>query len=408
MTHRVVVTGLGAITPVGLNASSFWQALVAGRSGIGRITRFDPSPFASQMAGEVKDFQLDGLPPKALRHMDRFSQFAVAAAREALGSFPVQDAPHRVGAFIGCGMGGLSLLEEQHQVLLERGPGRVSPFLIPMMIANMAVGNTAIQLGIQGPTACPVTACASGSHAIGDAFRLLQMGRVDAMLAGGTESTISPMAIAGFSAARALSSRNHDPWHASRPFDRERDGFVIGEGSGMLLLETLESARKRGATIYAEVVGYGSATDAYHITAPDPQGAGIVAAMREAMRDAGVDGASVHYVNAHGTSTPLNDKIETLALKRVFGDHAKKLWVSSTKSMIGHLLGAAGAVEAIATVLSLYYQTVHPTAHLTQPDPECDLDYVPITAREGTLKVAISNSMGFGGHNATLVFRRWG
>lgn len=407
MTRRVVVTGLGCVTPLGLDVTSFWRALLAGRSGIRRISRFDPAPFTSQIAGQVEGFALAGVTPKQTRHMDRFTQFAVSAAREALGPFPVNEAPERIGAFIGCGMGGLSLLEEQHRVLLERGPQRVSPFLIPMMIGNMAAGNVTIQLGLKGPSACQVTACASASHAIGDAFRLLQRGDADAMLAGGTESTLSPMALAGFAAARALSSRNHEPQAASRPFDRERDGFVMGEGAGILLLETLESAQRRGATIYAELTGYASTSDAHHITQPDPDGDGITRCMQLALADARINPEDVQYVNAHGTSTPLNDKVETAALKRAFGAHAQALWISSTKSMVGHLLGAAGGVEAVATVMSLAQQVVHPTANLTQPDPDCDLDYVPLTARKGTLHHAISNSMGFGGHNATLVFRRF-
>ncbi|MGV3523560.1 MAG: beta-ketoacyl-ACP synthase II [Candidatus Sericytochromatia bacterium] len=412
MSQRVVVTGLGVVSPLGNNHADFWAALLAGRNGIGLIDRFDTTGFETRIAGQVHDFQL---PPqvgyKDARRMARFTQFAVAAAVEALAHARVEIAqhdPYQVGVTMGCGIGGLDIVEEQYQILKTKGPRRVSPLLIPMFIPNMAAGQVAIHTGVKGPNTCPVTACASAAHAIGDAYRILQRGEAEIMIAGGTEAAITPLSLAGFIAARTMSTRNDDPEHASRPFDRDRDGFVMGEGAGVLILETLASAERRGVPILAEMVGYGMTNDAHHITAPAPEGEGLGVAMARALSENNLALEQVGYINAHGTSTPLNDITETRAIRQVFGAHSEQLLVSSTKSMTGHLLGAAGGIEAVATVLSLAEQRVHPTRNLTHLDPGCELDCVPHTARAVELDVALSNSMGFGGHNAVLAFRRFG
>lgn len=409
--RRVVVTGMGAITPLGLDVPSFWEGLKHGRNGVTTITSFDPTGQPVRFAAEVKGFSAENyMERKEARRMDRFTQFAVAATKEALASSGLQITDEnraRIGTLIASGIGGLQTLEEQHKVFLERGPDRVSPLLIPMMIANMASGQVAIQFGLQGPCTTVVTACAAGTNAIGDAWEIIRRGDADVMIAGGTEAAITALALASFANARALSTRNDDPEHASRPFDAERDGFVMGEGAGVLVLEELEHALQRGAPILAEITGYAMTADAYHITAPDPEGDGAKRVMELAMRKAGVAPDEVDYINAHGTSTPANDRLETLAIKRAFGEHAYRLAVSSTKSMTGHLLGAAGAVEAIATVLAIQHQIAPPTINYQVPDPECDLDYVPNVARPMKIGIALSNSFGFGGHNATLVFKRW-
>ncbi|MBO8162394.1 MAG: beta-ketoacyl-ACP synthase II [Brevibacillus sp.] len=411
MRRRVVITGVGVISPVGNDATTFWNNLLAGKSGIGRVTSFDASDYPTQIAGEVKDFAPEQyLDKKEIRRTDRFVQFAIAAAKMA-----VQDArldineqnAHRVGVYIGSGIGGLTTWEEQHKVLLEKGPRRVSPFFIPMMIANMATGQVSIELGAKGPASSAITACATGTNAIGDAFKLVQYGKADVMIAGGAEATISPMAFAGFCSAKAMSTRNDEPEKASRPFDRDRDGFVMGEGAGVLIMEELEHAQKRGAQILAEVIGYGMSGDAFHITAPSPGGEGAARCMKDALQDAQIDSTAVGYINAHGTSTGPGDVAETSAIKMVFGDHAYRMAVSSTKSMTGHLLGATGAVEAIATAFALRDQILPPTINLENPDPECDLDYVPNQARRADVEVAMSNTFGFGGHNATIVLKRY-
>ena len=412
MRMRVVVTGLGAVTPLGVGVEATWDALKAGKSGIRQVPRFIESGLPVTFAGTVEDFDpATHMDRKDAKRMARFSQFAVASALEAWRSSGLDMASldaDRVGVYIGSGMGGLDVLEEEILKLRDKGPGRVSPFFIPTVIANMAAGNVAIQLGARGPNMCHVTACASGAHAIGEAFRALQRGEVDVMVAGGAESTITPVGIAGFAAAKALSPghASGDPARASRPFDAARNGFVMGEGAGVLILETLEHAQARGATIWAELSGYAATDDAFHITSPAEHGEGIQRAMRLAMRDAGLEPTDIGYVNAHGTSTELNDAGETAALKAVFGAHAANLPISSTKSMTGHLLGAAGAVEAIATVLALHHGVLPPTINLDTPDPSCDLDYVPGLAREVRIEAAMSNNMGFGGHNASLVVRR--
>lgn len=411
MWRRVVVTGMGAITPLGLDVASFWEGLKSGQNGVALITSFDPTGQPVRFAAEVKGFSPENyLERKEARRMDRFTQFAIAATKEALAHSGLQITDEnrtRIGTLIASGIGGLHTLEEQHRVFLERGPDRVSPFLIPMMIANMASGQVAIQFGLQGPCTTVVTACAAGTNAIGDAWEIIRRGDADVMIAGGTEAAITALALASFANARALSTRNDDPEHASRPFDAERDGFVMGEGAGVLVLEELEHALQRDAPILAEITGYAMTADAYHITAPDPEGDGARRVMELAMRKAGIAPDEVDYINAHGTSTPANDRLETLAIKRAFGEHAYRLAISSTKSMTGHLLGAAGAIEAIATVLAIQHQTAPPTINYQVPDPECDLDYVPNTARPMKIDIALSNSFGFGGHNATLVFKRW-
>ncbi|MFP5502103.1 MAG: beta-ketoacyl-ACP synthase II [Candidatus Sericytochromatia bacterium] len=412
MTHRVVVTGLGAVTPLGNTVEAYWEGLKAGRSGIGCITQFDATNFSTRIAGEVKDFDVHAYVPdrKEARRLARFSQFAIAASKQAVADAKL-DMEHldteEIGVYIGSGMSALGVIEEQNAVLASKGPDRVSPFTVPLMIPNMASGNVAIAIGARGPNVCAVTACASGSHAIGDAFRMLQHGEAEVMIAGGTESVITPLGIASFASAKTLSNRNDAPEKASRPFDAERDGFVMGEGAGVLVLETLEHAQKRGATIYAELVGYGLSADAFHMTAPAPEGEGAARAMRKALTAAGLKPEDVDYINAHGTSTALNDKLETQAVKAVFGPHAHKLAISSTKSMTGHLLGAAGGIEAVATVLALRDGVLPPTINLEHPDPECDLDYVPNQARTQPIEVAMSNNMGFGGHNASLVFKKF-
>jgi 3-oxoacyl-[acyl-carrier-protein] synthase II len=411
MKHRVVVTGLGAVTPLGSTTQAYWDGLVAGRSGIRHITQFDATGYDTTIAGEVPDFEVERWIPdrKEARRLGRFSQFAIAASRQALddAGLAVDDATRdRVGVSIGSGMGALGVVEEQIGVLAARGPGRVSPFTVPLMIPNMAAGNVAIALGVRGPNVCTVTACASGSHAIGDAYKIIQRGEADVMLAGGTESVITPLGIAAFASARTLSSRNDEPTKASRPFELNRDGFVMGEGAGVVVLESLEHAQARGARIYAEVVGYGLTGDAHHMTAPAPGGEGVARAMRLALADAGMTIDDVDYVNAHGTSTPLNDKLETQAMKAVFGERAYQIPLSSVKSMTGHLLGAAGGIEAVATALTLHHGIMPPTINYETPDPECDLDYVPNVARKGDVRVAMSNNMGFGGHNASLVMRK--
>ncbi len=410
VTRRVAVTGLGLVTPLGTGVEKTWKALCAGQSGIGRITRFDPAGYPVQIAGEVKDFNpAHFLEKKEIKKMDTFIHYAVGASQMAVDDAGLKIAPEeadRVGVYIGAGIGGLPAIEHYHKVLLEKGPDRVSPFFIPMVIINLASGQVAIRLGAKGPNSCAVTACATGNHCIGDAFRIIQRGEADVMLAGGTESCIVPTAVAGFAAARALSTRNDDPPRASRPFDRDRDGFVLGEGAGVVVLEELERARRRGARIYAEVVGYAMNSDAYHITAPPDEGEGAVRCMELAIKDAGVAKDEIGYINAHGTST-FADKIETRAIKQVFGERAYRIPVSSTKSMTGHLLGAAGGVEAVFSVLALYRGLLPPTINLEHPDPECDLDYVPNQARQASPNVVLSNSFGFGGVNACLLFKRF-
>ncbi len=409
MKRRVVITGLGAITPIGNGVDAFWRALLEGRSGVGPITRFDASNFSTRIAGEVKDFEpTDFLDRKEAKRMDRFTQFAVAGSKMALEDAGVGDNVDwdRVGVLIGSGIGGIQTLEEQCRNLIEKGPDRVSPFFVPMMIPDIASGQVSILTGAKAHNTCTVTACASGTNSIGDAFRVIQHGGADMMITGGTEAAISPLAMAGFCAARALSKRNDEPERASRPFDKDRDGFVMGEGVGIVILEELEHAKARGAKIYAELVGYGCTGDAHHITMPAPEGDGARRAMEAAIKDSGLDKSEIGYINAHGTSTEYNDKFETMAIKAVFGDRAYSVPVSSTKSMTGHLLGAAGGIEAIVSVLALHDQKIPPTINLDTPDPDCDLDYVPNEAREGKIEAVMSNSFGFGGHNAVLVFRR--
>ncbi|MDN4592417.1 beta-ketoacyl-ACP synthase II [Polycladomyces subterraneus] len=411
MSRRVVISGLGVISPIGNDLSTFWNNLIAGKSGVGPVTQFDASDYPTRIAAEVKDFDpLDYMDRKEARRMDRFVQFAVAAARQALehaGLDMNQVDPDRVGVYIGSGIGGLTTWEEQYQVLLNRGPNRVSPFFIPMMISNMAAGQVSIITGAKGPNSTSVSACASGTHSIGDAFRIIQHGDADVMIAGGAESTIRPLAFAGFCAARAMSTRNDEPEKASRPFDKDRDGFVMGEGAGVLILEELEHAKKRGANIIAEIVGYGMSGDAYHLTSPAPGGEGAARAMTRAIQEAGLKPEDIDYINAHGTSTDLNDKFETISIKKAFGDHAYKLAISSNKSMIGHMLGAAGGVEAVATAMTLKEQIIPPTINYETPDPECDLDYVPNEARRARVRAALSNSFGFGGHNATIALKTY-
>lgn len=408
---RVVVTGLGAITPIGNTLAEYWEGLLSGRNGIGPITLFDPSRHDCRFAGEVKGFDPHQyLERKEAKRMDRFAQFGVSASKQALADaqFVINDLnAEQVGVIIGTGIGGLKVLEDQQEVYLTRGPDRCSPFMIPMMIANMAAGLTAIHTGAKGPNNCTVTACAAGSNAIGDAFRLVQRGYAQAMICGGTEAAVTPLSLAGFAACKALSFRNDDPTHASRPFDRDRDGFVMGEGSGILLIEELEHALSRGAKIYAEMIGYGMTCDAYHITSPVPGGEGAARAIQLAMKDAGITPEQVSYINAHGTSTPANDATETAAIKKALGEQAYQVAVSSTKSMTGHLLGGSGGIEAVATVMAVANDQIPPTINLENPDEACDLDYVPNKSRNQTVDVALSNSFGFGGHNVTLAFRKY-
>ena len=408
--QRVVVTGLGAVTPIGNSVADYWSGLTSGRNGVASISLFDASRHACRFAAEVKDFDPTGfLEPKEAKRWDRYCKFGVVAAKQALAhaGLEITEAnAERIGVSIGSGVGGLLTMETQAHVLEGKGPGRVSPFTVPMMIPNMATGLAAIALGAKGPSSAVATACAAGSNAIGDAFRLLQMGKADAMICGGAESAITPLGVAGFASAKALSFRNDDPATASRPFDKERDGFVIGEGSGVLVLETLSHAKARGATILAEIVGYGTTCDAHHITSPTPGGVGGAAAMRLALEDGGLNADSIDYVNAHGTSTPANDSNETAAIKSALGQRAHTIPVSSTKSMTGHLLGGSGGIEAVACVLALQHNVVPPTINYTNPDPDCDLDVVPNAAREHTLETVLSNSFGFGGHNVCLAFQR--
>jgi len=411
LPSRVVVTGLGIISPIGTGKDAFWEALLRGESGVRRITRFDPSEFRTQIAAEVIDFNPETyIDKKDARRMDRYTQFAVAATGLALKDAEIAPGtvdPDRVGVVLGCGIGGIETFEEQTRVLVTRGPSRISPFFVPMMIANMGAGYVAIVNGFYGPNSTIVTACASSNQAVGEAFRIIQRGEADVMVTGGTEAGITPVGIAGFCAMKAMSTRNDEPARASRPFDAGRDGFVVGEGAAILILENMERAVARGAHIYAEITGYGQSCDAYHITAPDPEGSGAAKAMERALADAGLTPGEVSYINAHGTSTPFNDKVETLAIKKVFGEFAYRVPVSSTKSMTGHLLGAAGGIEAAACVLSIARGVIPPTINYERPDPECDLDYVPGEARQTEVDVAISNGFGFGGHNATLVFKRY-
>ncbi|MEJ8544377.1 beta-ketoacyl-ACP synthase II [Brevibacillus borstelensis] len=411
MKRRVVITGVGVVSPLGNDATTFWNNLLEGKSGISPITSFDASDYPTRIAGEIKDFNPEEyMDKKEIRRTDRFVQFGLAAAKMAVENAKLEitaENAERVGVYIGSGIGGLSTWEEQHQVLLEKGPRRVSPFFIPMLIANMASGAVSIQYGAKGPTSSAITACATGTNAIGDALRLIQHDHADVMITGGAEATIRPMAFAGFCSAKAMSTRNDEPTKASRPFDRDRDGFVMGEGAGVLILEELEHAKKRGATIIAEVIGYGMSADAHHITSPSPGGEGAARCMKNALRDAGIEPSQVEYINAHGTSTDQGDIAETMAIKEVFGEYAYKLAVSSTKSMTGHLLGATGGVEAIATAFALRDQILPPTINLENPDPECDLDYVPNVARKAEVNVALSNTFGFGGHNATIILKRY-
>jgi len=410
MKRRVVVTGIGVITPVGIGKEAMWDALARGVSGIGPITRFDASDYPTRFAGEVRDFDpATYMDRKDVRRLDRFIQYAWAATQMALTDAnldPTKVDGERMGVLIGSGIGGIETLEQQVRVLAERGPDRVSPFLVPMMIPDMASGYVSIQIGAKAHNACTVTACASGSNAIGDAARIIQRGEADIMITGGTEASVTPVALAGFSAARALSTRNDAPQKASRPFDKERDGFVLAEGAGILVLESLEHAQARGARIYGEVAGYACTGDAYHITQPAPEGEGAYRAIRRALEDAGVSPDEIDYINAHGTSTEYNDYFETLAIKRALGEAAYRVPISSTKSMTGHLLGAAGAVEAIVCLLAMERGLIPPTINYEVPDPGCDLDYVPNEARPAKIDVAVSNSFGFGGHNAVLVLRR--
>ncbi|AHJ28460.1 beta-ketoacyl-ACP synthase II [Nodularia spumigena CS-584] len=408
---RVVVTGVGAITPIGNTPDEYWQGLLSGRNGIGNITHFDAASHDCRIAGEVKNFDaLAYMDRKEAKRMDRFAQFGVSAAKQAVADAKLvinELNAEQVGVMIGSGIGGLKVLEDQQTIYLNRGPDRCSPFMIPMMIANMAAGLTAIHIGAKGPNSCAVTACAAGSNAIGDAFRLIQNGYAQAMICGGCEAAITPLGLAGFAAARALSTRNDDPAHACRPFDRDRDGFVMGEGGGILVLEELEHALSRGARIYAEMVGYGMTCDAYHMTAPVPGGSGAARAIQLALKDGGITPDMVSYINAHGTSTPANDSTETAAMKTALGEHAYKIAVSSTKSMTGHLLGGSGGIEAVATVLAIAHDQIPPTINLENPDPECDLDYVANTSRPQKVAIALSNSFGFGGHNVTLAFKKY-
>ncbi len=408
--RRVVITGLGIISPIGNTVEAAWNSLMAGRSGITRISRFDASGFASQIAGEVKDFDVTAyLSAKDARRMDVFIHYGLAAAIDAIrdAGIEVNDANReRIGVNIGSGIGGLPMIETTHRLYCDDGPRKISPFFIPGSIINMISGHLSILYGLQGPNLAMVTACTTSTHAIGESARLIERGDADVMIAGGAESTVCPLAIGGFSAARALSTRNDDPAGASRPWDKGRDGFVLGEGAGVLVLEEYEHAKKRGARIYCELIGYGRGADAYHMTAPTEDGSGAARCMNAALRDAGLNPDQVDYINAHGTSTPLGDVAETKAIKLSFGAHARRLMVSSTKSMTGHLLGAAGGVEAVFTALTLARNAVPPTINLNDPDPECDLDYVPNTAREARIQVALSNSFGFGGTNGTLIFRR--
>ena len=409
--RRAVVTGIGIVSPLGVGIEENWQCLMTGRSGIGPITRFDSRNFATRIAGEVKGFHPeDFIAKKELRKMDPFLQFALVAARLALEDSRLKLTPtlsNRAGAIMGCGLGGIATIEEYHKLLLDFGPKKISPFFIPMIISNMAPGLISIYHGLKGPNLSVQTACAAGTHAIGQAYHMIREGTTDVMCCGGVEATISALAVAGFNAMRALSTRNDEPERASRPFDRERDGFVIGEGSAVLVLEELNVALDRGARIYAEVIGFGASGDAFHMAAPAPDGEGAARCMANALEDANLPPTAVDYINAHGTSTDLNDKYETQAIKAIFGDHAWKMGISSTKSMTGHLLGAAGGVEGAFAVLAIDRQIMPPTINYEHPDPDCDLDYVPNQARPAAIRIALSNSFGFGGTNGSLLFRKW-
>ncbi len=411
LKRRVVVTGVGMVIPQGIGIDPVWEKICEGISGVGPITKFNASGFETRIAAEVKDFRAEEfIDPKELRKMDLFIHYALAATKIAIEDSGLElekEDPERIGACVGTGLGGLSSLEKYHQVLLEKGPRRITPFFIPMIIANEASGQISIFHNLKGPNICVVTACATGAHCIGTAFRGIQYGDADVMVAGGVEATITPLAVAGFNAMRAISTRNDEPEKASRPFDRDRDGFVMGEGGAVMILEELERAKRRGAKIYAELVGYGYNSDAYHLAAPDPEGDGAARCMRMALKDAGLSPDEVDYINAHGTSTELNDITETLAIKRVFGERAYKIPVSSTKSMTGHLLGAAGSTEAVFSVLTIRDGVIPPTINYENPDPRCDLDYVPNVAREKKVKVVMSNSFGFGGTNSVLIFRKF-
>jgi 3-oxoacyl-[acyl-carrier-protein] synthase II len=410
MERRVVVTGIGCVSPLGIGVDETWKGIVEGRSGITRITKFDASNLPSQIAGEVKNFKpQDFMPEKLVSRVDTFIQYAIASARMALEDAKLVDVElgERAGVIIGVGMGGVGQVEHYTRILDERGYKRVTPFFIPMIIPNMAAGQVAILFGAKGPNLAVCTACAAGNHAIGEAYRMIKNGLIDIAICGGTESLITPLTVAGFAVMKALSTRNDEPEKASRPFDAKRDGFVIAEGAGILVLEELTHAQKRGAKVYAELIGYGATCDAYHMTAPSPDGEGAETCMKLALEDANIAPNEVDYINAHGTSTPLNDVVETKAIKKVFGEHAYKLMVSSTKSMTGHLLGGAGGLEAVITVKALETGIVPPTINLEEPDPECDLDYVPNQARRANIKVAMSNAFGFGGTNACLVFKKW-
>jgi len=410
MKRRVVVTGAGVIHSLGFGLENFWASIKEGKSGISLVTKFDTENYDAKVAAEIKNFEpTDYLDKKEARRMDLFTQYAMAAAKMAIemsGLDMKNEDPFRVGVIVSSGIGGIITLEDQHSVLKEKGPGRISPFFIPMMIANMAAARIAIEYNMQGFNECVVTACASGNNAVGDAFKVIQRGDADVMVTGGTEASITPLSFAGFCSSKALSV-NHDPATACRPFDRDRDGFVMGEGSGILVLEELEHAKKRGANIICEIAGYGCTCDAYHITAPHPEGTGGIKSMEIAIEDAGIKPEEVGYINAHGTSTPLNDPAETKVIKKVFGEYAYKVAVSSTKSMTGHLLGAAGAVEAIITAMALKEGFLPPTINLVNPDPECDLDYVPNKGRPADIKYALSNALGFGGHNAAIVMKKY-
>jgi 3-oxoacyl-[acyl-carrier-protein] synthase II len=408
---RVVISGIGLVSSLGIGTKPTWDGLLAGCSGVGRITRFDVSAYATQIAAEVRGFEpLDFVDKKDVKKMDVFIQYAIAASRFAVEDSGLAITPHNaadVGVFIGSGIGGFATIEREHTALLEGGPRKISPFFIPGTIINLASGQVSIRFGAKGPNLATCTACSASAHAVGESFEIIRRGDAVAMITGGAEAAITPMSVGGFAALRALSTRNDDPAHASRPFDRDRDGFVIGDGAGVLMLEELEHARQRNARIYAEVVGYGMSGDAFHITAPSEDGDGAVRAINMALRKAGVGPDAVDYVNAHGTSTPFNDKLETIAIKRSFGDHATRLAISSTKSMTGHLLGGAGGLEAGIAALAVHHQVVPPTINLDHPDPECDLDYVPNVKREMSITYALSNSFGFGGTNATLLLRRY-
>jgi len=410
--NRVVITGLGVISPVGNDVPTLWKALKEGKSGVGPLTSFDATNFDSRIAGEVKGFDpvLHGIDFKEARRTAKFVQYAIATAKQAIAASGLdleKGDKDRYGVLIGSGIGSLYTIEEEHKIFLAKGPSRLSPFLIPMLIVNEASGLVGIKFGFKGPNSCVATACASGSHAIGDAFRIIERGDADVMISGGTESCVVATAVGGFCALKALSKKNDEPQKASRPFDKERDGFVMAEGCGLVVMESLEHAKKRNAPIIAEIVGFGMTCDAYHITAPDPEGEGAGRAMTLALQDAKLNPEEVDYINAHGTSTKLNDKIETFSMKRAFGNHAKKVMVSSTKSMTGHALGAAGGIEFVVCCLTIRDGIVHPTINYEHPDPECDLDYVPNTSRKADIKVCMSNSLGFGGHNASLIVKKF-